>query len=270
MHDIALPTCPQIAQSLNTLAAFCGVRDLPALTQSSLQASHGITQVDVMVLFGGSILAGGDVFAEAMQAQIAKKYIIVGGAGHTTQTLRDEMHARFPHVCMEADIPEAKLFDLYLKEQYGLAADFLETHSTNCGNNITYLLDLLAEQNIPCHHILLVQDASMQRRMAATLALHAPEMQIINFAAYQAVLQPQGDALVYEREIHGMWDVARYITLLMGEIPRLTDDEHGYGPRGSGFIAHLDIPQRVQQAFALLQIAYTDGVRVANPEYASH
>ena len=33
--------------------------------------------------------------------------------------------------------------------------------------------------------------------------------------------------LTYEKEILGMWDINRYISLLMGEIPRLSDDENG-------------------------------------------
>ena len=42
-----------------------------------------------MVLFGGSIIAGGDILAEAIQNEVAKKNVIVGGAGHTTETLRN-------------------------------------------------------------------------------------------------------------------------------------------------------------------------------------
>ena len=42
-----------------------------------------------MVLFGGNIIAGGDILAEAIQNEVAKKNIIVGGAGHTTETLRN-------------------------------------------------------------------------------------------------------------------------------------------------------------------------------------
>ena len=51
------------------------------------QKKIGINQADVMVLFGGSIIAGGDILAEAIQNEVAKKNIIVGGAGHTTETL---------------------------------------------------------------------------------------------------------------------------------------------------------------------------------------
>ena len=50
-----------------------------------------------------------------------------------------------------------------------------------------------------------------------------------------------------------MWDMERYVSLLMGEISRLTDDAAGYGPHGAGYIAHVDIPEEVQMAFTLLK-----------------
>lgn len=66
-----------------------------------------------------------------------------------------------------------------------------------------------------------------------------------------------------------MWDMNHYIRLLMGEIPRLRDDVHGYGPCGKNFIAHVDIPESVQSAFDRLQQAFPDSVRDANPLYAT-
>ena len=66
-----------------------------------------------------------------------------------------------------------------------------------------------------------------------------------------------------------MWDVERYMTLLMGEIPRLTDGEGGYGPKGKGFIAHVDVPQSVREAFEQLRGAFSDRVRAADARYAT-
>ena len=106
-----------------------------------------------MVLFGGSILCGGDVLAKAMQDNIAKKYVIVGGAGHTTETLRIRMHEEFPAIETKGK-PEAEVFAGYLKYKYDMEVDFLECNSTNCGNNITYLLNLLKE-NKPIIHLAL-------------------------------------------------------------------------------------------------------------------
>ena len=65
-----------------------------------------------------------------------------------------------------------------------------------------------------------------------------------------------------------MWDMDRYVNLLMGEIPRLTDGPEGYGPRGRQFIAHVDIPEEVQTAFTELKKVYGERTREANPLFA--
>ncbi len=256
-----------VARNINILGNFCGKRDIPALTANALWEKYKIRQADVMVLFGGSILCGGDVLAEGIKNKIAGKYIIVGGEGHTTETLRKKMHGAFPQI--ETDgLPEAEIFNAYLEHRYGLRADFLECRSTNCGNNITYLLELLRQNRI-CHDsVILSQDATMQRRMEAGLRKYA-DLTVINYATYSATVKGDGSTLEYTEDIWGMWDMERYVSLLMGEIPRLKDDENGYGPEGKGYIAHVDIPPEVADAFEKLKLIYKDSVREANPLYAS-
>lgn len=73
---------------------------------------------------------------------------------------------------------------------------------------------------------------------------------------------------VFEQMPWGMWEMERYLSLLLGEIPRLSDTPEGYGPRGKGFIAHVEIPPRVEQAFLALKEDYADLVREADPAYA--
>ena len=110
----------------------------------------------------------------------------------------------------------------------------------------------------------------MQRRMDAGLRKYAAEdLLIINYASYRASLAVENDELVYSVPIHGMWNIDRYVNLLMGEIPRLRDDENGYGPEGKNFIAHVDIPGTVLDAFEQLKTVYGDITREANPMYAS-
>ncbi len=257
------------ANNINTLGAFCGKRDVTELTSEQLFQKYGIMQADVMVLFGGSILCGGDVLAQAMQDRIAKKYVIVGGAGHTTETLRMKMHEEFPDMETEG-LSEAEVFANYLNHRYGLKPDLLECRSTNCGNNITYLLDLLKENGIPFRSMIISQDATMQLRMEAGLRKYVGDtVTIINYAAYSAKMIVQNDTLAYDKEIWGMWENDRYISLLMGEIPRLSDDENGYGPKGKDFIAHVEIPTEVKTAFRELCAKYPGLVREANPLYAS-
>lgn len=257
------------AKNINTLGKFCGKRDIAVLTPEQLRISYGIEQADVMVLFGGSIICGGDILAEAMKNGVAKKYIIVGGAGHTTQTLRTIVSREIPSINTD-NLPEAEVFANYLKYRYGLEPDLLECKSTNCGNNITYLLQLLESNNIEYKNIIISQDATMQHRMEAGLRKHAGEdVNIINFAVYSAKVIVKDSVLTFDSEIKGMWEMDRYISLLLGEIPRLTDDENGYGPRGKDFIAHVDVPEDVKNAFTELCSAYPGLIREANPLYAS-
>lgn len=245
------------------------MRDIDELSPKKLNAKYAIKKADVMVLFGGSILCGGDILAKAINDNIAKTYIIVGGAGHTTNTLREKIHAARPEI-ETAGKPEAEIFSEYIKAVYNVAPDYIETKSTNCGNNIIYMLDLIAKNNIEFNSIILCQDATMQRRMDAGLRKYIDgSIKIINYAAYKTKVisksnSEQGKAtLAFEFEPHGMWNMDRYINLLMGEIPRLTDDRNGYGPNGKNYIAHTQVPQKVQKAFEQMQTEYGYGVRKA-------
>ena len=51
----------------------------------------------------------------------------------------------------------------------------------------------------------------------------------------------------------GIWTIDRYLSLLTGELPRLHDDENGYGPRGRDFIVHVEIPHEVETAWQVIQ-----------------
>ena len=263
----------EIANYINVLGNFCGKRDIDELTAFELMKKYGVEKADVMVLFGGSILAGGDILGNVMKNDVAKKYVIVGGRGHTTASLEEQFYKLYPDSdknSILSEISEAEIFRNYLKRKYNLQPDFLEIHSTNCGNNITNLLKLRKEKNITFKNIIISQDATMQLRMEAILKKYLSEnIKIINFATYSAKVCVKDEKLCFENYIFGMWDIDRYITLLMGEIARLTDDENGYGPKGAGYTAHIDIPEDVKNAFFVLKQIYGNKVRKANPLYAS-
>mgnify|MGYP000986939099 FL=1 len=261
----------EIANCINVLGNFCGKRDIDELTAFELMKKYGVEKADVMVLFGGSILAGGDILGNAMKNDVAKKYVIVGGRGHTTASLEEQFYKLYPDSDKNSILSEiSEAFRNYLKHKYNLQPDFLEIHSTNCGNNITNLLKLLKEKNITFKNTIISQDATMQLRMEAILKKYLSEnIKIINFATYSAKVCVKDEKLCFENYIFGMRDIDRYITLLMGEIARLTDDENGYGPKGAGYTAHIDIPEDVKNAFFVLKQIYGDKVRKANPLYAS-
>lgn len=67
----------KVAENINILAKFLGTRDIDALNQEGLFKRYGIHQVDVMVLFGGSILEGGDVLASGIKNFVAKNILLL-------------------------------------------------------------------------------------------------------------------------------------------------------------------------------------------------
>lgn len=254
------------SEAWNIMGGFCGIRDVEELTPSNLQRCYGIKQADVMVLFGGSIICGGDVLANAIKNDVAKKYIIVGGEGHTTKALRDNVQELYPDF-PTAKLSESEVYQGYLKRKYNLSVRDIETKSTNCGNNITRLLEMLQDNHIKCDTIILSQDATMQRRMSATLEKYEPDMRIINFATYEVEIIEKSKKLLYRNIPEGMWEIERYQSLLLGEIVRLRDDKYGYGPNGENYIAHVEMPTQVDEAFAYLSDKKKGLIRGSNAKY---
>ena len=259
-----------IAKNLNILIDFLAKRDLTALSPDELQAKYKINQADLLILFGGSIPEGADVFAKAHQQNIAKNYLLVGGAGHTTEALRQKMQLSLADIDISSK-SEAEIFALYLKNKYNITDCLLETKSTNCGNNITNALELLKNLDLKPKSIIFMQDATMQNRMDAGFRKYCPcDTALINYATYKVHFTVQNDKLCLEQNnIWQMWNIDKYIELLMGEIPRLTDNINGYGPQGKDFIAHVDIPQEVHSAYQHLYQHLNIKTRQANSLYAT-
>ena len=253
--------------SINTLVRFCARRDVPALTREALR-SVAVAPADVAILFGGTIVAGADVLAGAMREQVASRYMIVGGQGHTTGALRRSLRQRTGWQDAGSGT-EAALLDRYLRERHGLAADLLEHDSTNCGSNARNAVALLRARRLPHGRLILIQDATMQQRIHAAFRLHAdPTAQLISYASHQTTVTLTGGRLAYPAPPEGMWPVDRYLTLLMGEVPRLTDDASGYGPAGRGYIAHVDVPPQVRRAYTHLRQTTDFATRPADPQWA--
>ena len=257
----------QVATAANTIARWCGVRDVTSLTRGALCEKAGLPDgtADLFVLFGGGVSGLVDTLAEAMRAGVARRYAIVGGRGHATYWL-DEAVERMLEGWDERICPrptpyersEAEMLAALLAYQQGLQVDLLETHSTNCGNNITYLMDLLEQQGQVPASVILCQDAVMQRRMGVTWQRQVQDRptfastRVLNWAAYDAALTVADGTLAWAYAPQGIWPIDTYLDLLAGEVARLTDDAHGYGPCGRDFVVHVDVPEDVRAAAQVL------------------
>ncbi|MBA2937334.1 YdcF family protein [Paenibacillus sp. CGMCC 1.16610] len=261
----------KIADNINLISDFLGIRDIDTLTSDALEEKYKFSQADLLILFGGSIPYGCDVVGKAFSNNIAKNFMIVGGEGHTTESLRRAIHCVLPEI-VTAGKMEADIMSEYMKRKYDIDNILIERNSTNCGNNVTYAFDVIKQNYLSLNNIIIVQDATMQCRMDAGFRKYLldSKVEVINFASYKVKVAIKNEKLVIDpSDIWGMWDIERYISLLMGEIPRLLDDNNGYGPNGKNYIAHVDIHNDVLKAFEELKVEYGDLVRVANPLYAS-
>ena len=259
------------AENINIIGNFLSRRDIPSLTKEELKNRYAVEKADIIILFGGSIIHGWDVAAKAIKDDLAEKLLISGGIGHTTSKLWSIISEKFPGIKAE-NRSEADIIADYIKLKYDINSPLIENQSTNCGNNVTFALNTLKENSIFPKNIIIIQDSTMQERMDATFKLIFKDnsINIINFAPYIARVKSDGNRMIFENsDITGMWSMEKYINLLMGEIPRLCDNEDGYGPKGRNFITSVDIPGEVLDAFNYLKKYYASYVRVANEKFKS-
>lgn len=249
-----------LVAELNLISDYLAERTIPNLSKETLLA-HGIDCFDLVILFGGAIPAAADVLGELWQTGLVKKIMLVGGIGHTTDHLR---------VAFKSDLhnqPEASLFADYLINTYDIPAEslLLETASTNCGENVQFALDKLLASGYRPKETLIMQDASMQRRMGASFAKIWPKKLtlIISYAPYKPLFSLSQDQINLGPSIWGLWEPRRYIELILGEIPRLRDDSQGYGPNGKQFIAHVELPANILSAFERLSRHFPELIRKA-------
>ncbi|KAF4431424.1 hypothetical protein F53441_13900 [Fusarium austroafricanum] len=151
----------------------------------------------------------------------------------------------------------------------------IEDASTNCELNAVYTRKILDEYGyISPRSIVVAQDPTMCRcTVAAFEQVYSDKMDeaptLISWPTFVPRVAPQDltsftqsdnftsclryDIPEWNDSLRGgIWSMDRLMSLLMGEIPRMRDDENGYGPRGKGFIAHVDIPKSVLDAWEIL------------------
>ena len=96
---------------------------------------------------------------------------------------------------------------------------------------------------------MLIQDPTMQLRSYASFYKYLKDRNtiIINYSPF--IPELDGNMNFINKNVDGIWDITRYLDLISGEIPRLRDDNKGYGPNGKNFIAHIDIPSDILEKY---------------------
>ncbi|HTQ09856.1 MAG TPA: YdcF family protein [Fimbriimonadaceae bacterium] len=232
----------------NAIAAFLARRDVPKL---SIPALDG--KIDLIVLAGSSVLASVEIAAAAFRDGVSERILVTGGIGHSTPLLRGAVASdpEFAKIRIEGR-SEAEIFRDVLIFRHGIPerAIWVESESTNCAANAWASKDLLARLGISLTGAILIQDPTMQSRTHASF-LRAwrgePPATFLSFAPFVPAVV-SGVAVSPPA-----WPFSRFLSLVMGEIPRLHDIPGGYGPAGRDFIEHVDIPDFVLAAHARLR-----------------
>jgi uncharacterized SAM-binding protein YcdF (DUF218 family) len=258
---------PHTAADLNTVARFLAAPDLTALSPAAVEEQGHAAPADLLVLLGNAVLATLDAVAAGMQAGVAERLLIAGGRGHSTRYLRGAVRAdpRYDGLLLD-DRAEAEILQALLARWHGLDPQsiLVETQSTNCGANAEQTHALLRQRGLRPADVVLVQDPTMQRRTWASFrrVWGNPPPRFHNAPPFVPTVEADGDVLVFaEPDRAGRWSMERFVSLVMGEIPRLRNDEDGYGPAGRGYIAAVDIPPAVEAAYDRLLGPFGDRVR---------
>ncbi|KAI8724754.1 hypothetical protein NCS52_00045100 [Fusarium sp. LHS14.1] len=158
-------------------------------------------------------------------------------------------------------------------QQQGLTV-LVEDASTNCALNAQKTRELLDAHGFKSpRSIVVAQDPTMCRRTVAAFEqvyadtiegpplfrswptfvpkIVAKEVSVGDTASLLSYLD-FADLGLDDSWKGGLWSMDRFMSLLVGEIPRMRDDENGYGPNGKGSIVHVDIPQDVEDAWKTL------------------
>ncbi|KAF5545655.1 DUF218 domain-containing protein [Fusarium napiforme] len=188
--------------------------------------------------------------------------------------------------------PEARVFQTIVEQFFHLEVEkdclttvdkhptqkltiLIEDASTNCALNAVYTRKVLDQHGYtsPCS-VVVAQDPTMCRRtVAAFEQVYSDKMDdtpvfagwptfVPRVVAQDSRAQNQAGGLTSylrydisefdKNQNDGLWSMERLMSLLVGEIPRMRDNENGYGPRGKGSIVHVDIPQDVEDAWIIL------------------
>jgi uncharacterized SAM-binding protein YcdF (DUF218 family) len=250
----------ELIDDINKIGFYLAKRDISSLSVSELYKKHGLEKIDMVILLGNSITYSIKIAEKAFKNLSADYIMIVGGIGHSTSYLYDNIRKcnRYSDINIqgraEADIMKDILENIYSVNEQCI---IVENQSTNCGDNAEKALDTLRKIKIKPSSVLLIQDSTMQLRSYEAFKKYFEGYEWINFINYAPFLPSikfEGEKVTFEQDsIEGIWELERFLSLVMGEIPRLRDDEAGYGPKGKNFIGHVDIPKDVLDAYSRIK-----------------
>lgn len=228
------------------------------LAQNDFSTSPVANQSQLVVLAGNAVMPTIDAACRLVSEQ-GGTLLISGGIGHSTTFLYEAIarHPRYAGIATQGKAEAVLLAEIAHRFwQIPRERIVVEDRSTNCGENAWFTRRMMEEQGITAPCATVIQDPTMQRRTMATFARvwqdvdSAPRW--LSYPGFVPELENTPHGVDWRQQAVGLWPVTRYLSLILGELPRLRDDAQGYGPQGKGFIAHVEIPEAVDEAWQRL------------------
>lgn len=258
---------PETAADINKVAEYLGDSQLRDLASSP--------PADCIVICASEALFGAETILQTLQdrPETSKCLVLCGGIGHSTHLLYRAVsqHPRYSLISDEIhDLPEARVLEAILNKFFDRNAIMsrgcqilIEDQSTNCGQNAAYSRKVLENAGFQNPTVFVInQDPTMMLRTRASFEkVYEDVASLVSFVSYPAFIPkvqislstPASLELEALNTSSQLWSLERFVELIMGEIPRVKDDESGYGPKGRGFISHVDLPMDVEAAWSRLR-----------------
>lgn len=185
--------------------------------------NHALVKSDCILALGSHDTRVANRAAELYLGNYAPLLIFAGGLGRLTAGVWAEKEADlFARIAVEKGVPPEAIL--------------VENRSTNTGENIRFVKELLAEKNLQPATFIVVQKPYMERRALATFAKAWPEKHFV-------VTSPQVGFEDYPtKEI----PLEHVINIMIGDLQRIK-----FYPE-KGFQIHQEIPTDVWQAYEQL------------------
>lgn len=250
--------------TLTTFLAHCEV------TTSSLKTRE---PVDCIVICASSVLSQATRLFATLESRpsLTQTLVLVGGIGHSTSLIHEAVARHPQYHTLHARIkglPEAQVLKHILNQFFSLPSHenggprvLIEDQSTNCGANAAETRKVLDKADVTeIKTCIVMQDPTMSLRTIASFEKVYEDMpkqlqpHYLACPIFVPQVQMRDGRLEYVLNHaagiceEDLWDMDRLCGLLVGEVARLKDDENGYGPKGKGFIGHVDVPAEVEVA----------------------